>query len=1502
MQKRKNRNRWKMGYSLAELLVVVAILIILAGAGGFAFIQHQRKVRLFGLNNSAKEIFLAAQNHLAVAKASGKWKQLVARDKALEEDGGERLSKAMAEPSDFPDDIAWNDDSFRYLTSDDLSYRSSTVARDYTNAILPAFAVDSTIRGNSFVIEYDEETAVVYGVWYTDVMMPDKKHWKRFSDIEDPSSAAYAGLNESRKDENRDKRYQYEKEAGGALLGYYGGAAAESSEGTVEILKTLAVTVDNEDDLVVNIVNPNRSETKMTIRGETSGNEVSRTIHSSEFDAGNLARVTLDNLIISDDPERPTEKHFADLFPEMIPGENLIITVTVTDSTGKEESATVETNSLFASIDDAGDASNPARVAYVRTARHLQNLSVLFSGVNSTSRDRILITDASLQDSFNWNESGHAPALRSIENDDLKLFDGNFYTIKNLEIASDVTGKVGMFAEPPALTDDLGNPVPVEILQLTLDHVTVDAPGNASDIGVLVGSVPANGQALIRDCTIDTVHFPAAANVKNIGGFVGSVSAHASLTMKDCTLLASADPETAAPAAPIRIRTEAGAAGGIIGVIDPHAAATSLEGVSIDVRQMEINAKGRDSFAGGVIGDGWGESLSLKSVAAAASEGFSIVSTVESAGGLAGRIRAKDVTVESSSFLARTAEGCSTDAVYPDMINGARAAGGLIGDCSTDSGTAPKLVMTESFASCYVKSGGTLLGSASAAAFEQAAGGLVGSMKVSAGSLIDKCYYGGRTQNGTFRTNAPYTAESAADYVQGRWNICVKTSSAHPNVKTLAAGGLIGYLKGPAAIRHSYSTGSVYREKNVTENGSGGLVGIIADGSGAFAVETCYSTGLVYTSDGLTAVGGFAGAQPGTGTFTGDFFLQGVNYNQTLEGAGAGVISGVTKAITGDGSAFFAAARAEAKWKDKPYDTTLKDAGGNALFPYKTVDQLDGGDTRNEVKYHTGDWTVPEAPSHGVVPSKITGDFGLIYYERIEGDPNIYYEGYMCERKDPTAPYSLTNMAYHYVSSAGNDESLKGSVFVTEHGKYIHEDGYLLIENEGITDLNLAELQVGYVGRGEFNNFAAANQYWMQDAHTMSDVFTEYTDMESMLSLDGYKVYAYRYTPNYTYQAEQGGTVMEFGVKDHTNKYIMYAAFEFLPFFAGEVKGPDETGIYMEKAGTPNGDGTYYHRIRSAHQLNMLAQLDGVKISGSYLTVAGGGHTTVKQDLDITFDPTKVSFTMCGSGGTTVPADESIAMPKNGDGSYENRSFLSIANGAVFEADKGPDNKYYTLDHLSKPLFAGEDQGTIQNLHITNSKFTYLAQKMDPSGIIRGVYINNSSFTSIISDAMLNRIEDLHITNSTFTYLAQNMNGTAGLISGVYINNSSFTSLISIAMLNRIENLYITTHSNGSYLVDRIDNSTGVIEGIHISDSNIDDLVITNRGTVRDVHVINSTLSELIEDNPGVLTLIRITNSTLDYLVKTINWGGSVTDYQITDPQPTHGPYETNHGTISENP
>ncbi|MDD6195707.1 hypothetical protein ACTQ56_01455 [[Clostridium] aminophilum] len=58
----------------------------------------------------------------------------------------------------------------------------------------------------------------------------------------------------------------------------------------------------------------------------------------------------------------------------------------------------------------------------------------------------------------------------------------------------------------------------------------------------------------------------------------------------------------------------------------------------------------------------------------------------------------------------------------------------------------------------------------------------------------------------------------------------------------------------------------------------------------------------------------------------------------------------------------------------------------------------------------------------------------------------------------------------------------------------------------------------------------------------------------------------------------------------------------------------------------------------------------------------------------------------------------------------------------------------------------------------------------------------------------------------------------------------------------------------------------------------------------------------MIQSNPGVLTVIRIANSTLDYLVKTINYGGIVSDYQFTDTTFQHGLYETNQGQTIENP
>lgn len=67
MQKKR-----KGGFTLAEFLVVIAITTILAGVSFVAAIHYQSRLRRLEMDQTAKEIFLAAQNRLSLEKAG--WK------------------------------------------------------------------------------------------------------------------------------------------------------------------------------------------------------------------------------------------------------------------------------------------------------------------------------------------------------------------------------------------------------------------------------------------------------------------------------------------------------------------------------------------------------------------------------------------------------------------------------------------------------------------------------------------------------------------------------------------------------------------------------------------------------------------------------------------------------------------------------------------------------------------------------------------------------------------------------------------------------------------------------------------------------------------------------------------------------------------------------------------------------------------------------------------------------------------------------------------------------------------------------------------------------------------------------------------------------------------------------------------------------------------------------------------------------------------------------------
>ena len=59
------------GMTMAELLIVIAIVVVLAGVAFIALFNYQRNLAQFERDKIAKEIFYAAQNHLTIARGEG---------------------------------------------------------------------------------------------------------------------------------------------------------------------------------------------------------------------------------------------------------------------------------------------------------------------------------------------------------------------------------------------------------------------------------------------------------------------------------------------------------------------------------------------------------------------------------------------------------------------------------------------------------------------------------------------------------------------------------------------------------------------------------------------------------------------------------------------------------------------------------------------------------------------------------------------------------------------------------------------------------------------------------------------------------------------------------------------------------------------------------------------------------------------------------------------------------------------------------------------------------------------------------------------------------------------------------------------------------------------------------------------------------------------------------------------------------------------------------------
>ena len=202
-------NKKKKGYTLAEVLATVAILLILMAIAVPAIFSIRKNLRQKALDNKAELIYTAVQNNLVKLQSNG--------NSSLYD--GEKTAKAMGRtPSDA-------------TKEQKLYYALSTEKADTTRAasvLVTTDTVDGELYNNYWVVEYNPESASVYAVFYSES-----------DSIKPYDPNVYDSF-----------RYKDNRLSDGARIGYYGGDALDGSNTAVLAPK---ITVTNEEKLVATI-------------------------------------------------------------------------------------------------------------------------------------------------------------------------------------------------------------------------------------------------------------------------------------------------------------------------------------------------------------------------------------------------------------------------------------------------------------------------------------------------------------------------------------------------------------------------------------------------------------------------------------------------------------------------------------------------------------------------------------------------------------------------------------------------------------------------------------------------------------------------------------------------------------------------------------------------------------------------------------------------------------------------------------------------------------------------------------------------------------------------------------------------------------------------------------------------------------------------------------------------------------------------------------------------
>lgn len=493
-------NKKKKGYTLAEVLATVAILLILMAIAVPAIFSIRKNLRQKALDNKAELIYTAVQNNLVKLQSNG--------NSSLYD--GEKTAKAMERT---PSDATKEQKLYYALSSEKADTKRAA------SVLVTTDTVDGELYNNYWVVEYNPESASVYAVFYSES-----------DSIQPYDPNVYDSF-----------RYKDNRLSDGARIGYYGGDALDGSNTAVLAPK---ITVTNEEKLVATITcmrqgQDNKPLSFDVVLTDDKGNQLNlkykasgdKLVHAkddlhvgdmSEKDTNEessivgrsyILKITLDDL--TSDATR-----FVSLYGEknsylkstntkaLRAGTALNIKVTVRSENHKIDGlfTQYDTNSLFA---DKSTSENAA----IYYGRHLQNLDHE-SGVAEDIKKAKLGNSIHFEkqeeketdDTTSWYSCYGNKAFTPITNKNLESFTGDkSMAIYHLNVKNGVdittadgsaTGRkgAGLFA---VLKDSMT----VENLRLAGTTIAITGEGKEKvSVGAIAGET--TGSAKITNCEV----------------------------------------------------------------------------------------------------------------------------------------------------------------------------------------------------------------------------------------------------------------------------------------------------------------------------------------------------------------------------------------------------------------------------------------------------------------------------------------------------------------------------------------------------------------------------------------------------------------------------------------------------------------------------------------------------------------------------------------------------------------------------------------------------------------------------------------------------------------------------------------------------------------------------------------------------------------------------------------------------------------------------------------